>query len=73
VFDALAKVKDAETLIVTRSVTMGDSLKKLCTTVHGRAVRLKKGPTIVPPTAMLPAPHAGSTPAPAAPPPIGGE
>lgn len=47
VFDALSKVKGADLVYVTRSKTEGDVMTGVCTTVYGRAVRLKKGPTIL--------------------------
>ena len=58
VVDALSKIKDAETMLVTRSISEGDTTKKVCTTVFGRAIRLKKGPTMTPATSPAPAPAA---------------
>jgi hypothetical protein len=55
VFDAMSKVSGVDAILVTRMLTEGDISAKLCTTVHGRAVRLTKGPTITLTTPAAPA------------------
>ena len=42
VFDALSKVKDADTILLTRMTAEAPNSGKVCVTVWGRAVRLKK-------------------------------
>jgi hypothetical protein len=47
VFEALSKVRGSDLVFVTRSVSQGDLNHKICTTVYGKAIRLKKGPTVI--------------------------
>jgi hypothetical protein len=58
IYDALAKVKDADLLFVSRTTSDGDGSSKVCSTVFGRAIRLKKGPTLAPQGAALTTPEA---------------
>lgn len=44
--DALARVPGADSILVTRTAMEGDLEISICARVWGRAVRLKKGPTI---------------------------
>jgi hypothetical protein len=48
VFDALSKLQGADTVVITRTLTDGDTSSRVCATIYGRAVRLTKGPTIAP-------------------------
>lgn len=56
VYDALARVKGADVLLVSRSLSQGDPQGRVCATVFGRAIRLKKGPTITPAAPVQAAP-----------------
>ncbi len=70
VFNALSKLNGADLMFVTRSSLTSDTAEKLCATVWGQIVRLKKGPTLSPKAiAELPATMPSPSPAPGTAPP----
>ena len=48
VFTALAGLNGADLMFVTRSIVTPETSERVCAHVWGQAVRLKKGPTLVP-------------------------
>ena len=58
--DALSKLQGADLMFVTRSVVQAETSDRVCATVWGQVVKLKKGPTLVP----VAPPPAGPAPAP---------
>jgi hypothetical protein len=63
VFTALSGLNGADLMFVTRSIVTPETSERVCAHVWGQAVRLKKGPTLVPEqphalsAAPLPAPQ----------------
>ena len=47
-YDAISRLSDADSIVVTRVVTEGKGIQRVCATVYGRGVRLKKGRRITP-------------------------
>ncbi len=70
VFTALGRLSGADLMFVTRSIVQSESAERVCATVWGQVVRLKKGPTLVPsPPAPDGVAHGAQAPSvPAAPP-----
>lgn len=67
VFEAMAKVKGADLILISRTKTEGETRVEVCTTIWGRAVHLKKGPTLLPheregrtPVSTTPTPEPGA-------------
>ena len=47
-FDAISRLDEADTLVLTRVVAEGNGVHRVCATVYGRGVRLKKAAPLLP-------------------------
>ena len=59
VYDALTKAKDADTILVTWTKIETTPDGNTCAEVHGKAIKLKKGPTTIPDGEHARIPHEG--------------